>query len=143
MRKPCGLLCFTLLLILQACGPGDQSSRVRPLLDRYVGYWNSGNFQGIESVVDGRFQFRMSPTFEPTIGINSLKEEISKTRATFAAFHITIEEVVGNERALAARWTITARQAGKHSSQWRPVTFRGISLFHIENGKLMDEWVAQ
>ena len=86
----------------------------------------------------------MTPKFEPTIGIESFKEDIAKWRTAYPDFHIDVDEIFFTQERAAARWTITATNSGPG---WLPptgktVTVSGISIFHFEDGKLKDEWIG-
>jgi hypothetical protein len=56
---------------------------VRATMDKYIGYWNSGRFDGIEDVMTDDFEILESPGYEPQRGLNAFKMLISNTRCTY------------------------------------------------------------
>lgn len=129
---------------LSGCRTPDPAAELKPVLDRYIEIWNTGNLQGVEQILHPEFELRMTPEFEPETGIELLKESIAKYRTAYPDFHIDVDELFFAQDVAAARWTITATHSGPG---WIPPTGKtvkvpGISIFHFEEGKLKDEWVA-
>jgi steroid delta-isomerase-like uncharacterized protein len=135
---------FALVIMAAGCSPADPAASLQPLVDRYVHAWNSGDFAGLEEVVAGDFEFRMSPQFEAVRGIDSLKAEIVRWRAAYPDFTITIDELVYAPDAVTVRWTISATNSGPGPSPptGKRVVVPGMSLLHVDDGKLIDEWVS-
>jgi len=129
---------FLAALFLSGCANLDPSEKLRPLLDKYVGYWNTGDFQGIEEVLHPNFEIRMTPEFEPERGIETFKETIIKLRTAYPDFTIEVNEWVFSTEKVAGLWTITAtnNETGKH------INVMGMSIIHFEEGKIRDEWIA-
>ena len=142
-----GILMGVVLLMLTVMG-GCQLPRtptdLKPLIDQYVEVWNTGDIDKLDAVVDPGFKLRMTPTFEAAVGIDSLKHTISYWRTAYPDFHITIDEEIYAEDAITARWTITATNSGP--GRWPPtgkqVTVPGVSILHVANGRIIDEWIA-
>jgi steroid delta-isomerase-like uncharacterized protein len=135
---------FALVIMAARCSPADPAASLQPLVDRYLHAWNSGDFAGLEEVVAGNFEFRMSPQFEAVRGIDSLKAEIVRWRTAYPDFTITINELVYAPGAVTVRWTISATSGGPGSSPptGKRVVVPGMSLLHVHDGKLIDEWVS-
>jgi len=138
------LFLFILLLSFISCQREDPSTKLKPLVDKYVEIWNTGNTEGIEEIIHPDFELRMTPKFEPEKGIEKFKESVKKWRTIYPDFHITIHEVVYDVDKAAARWTITATHTGEG---WGPPTGKqvevmGISIIHFKDGKVKDEWIA-
>ena len=55
---------FVLSLLLSGCTEPDPSIKYEPLIGKYVDYWNTGNFEGIEAVLHQDFELRMTPRYE-------------------------------------------------------------------------------
>jgi steroid delta-isomerase-like uncharacterized protein len=138
------LILLTLVAFLPGCTAPDPAVQMRPVIERYVEIWNTGNMEGIEDILHPEFELRMTPQFEPEIGLETFKESIRKWRTIYPDFHIVLDEVIVAQNAGAARWTITATHSGPG---WIPptgktVTVPGMSIFHFEEGKLKDEWIG-
>lgn len=85
---------FTFLsaLFLTGCTKSNPSEKLSPLLEKYVGYWNTGDFQGIQEIVHPDFEMRMTPEFVPERGIETFKETVIKWRTAYPDFRIDVNE---------------------------------------------------
>ena len=130
-------------IFLLTCKPPSFIDQYRPLVKTYIDTWNSGDFSKLEQVVSHKFTFRMSPDFKPAVGIDSLKQVITYWRTGYPDFHIEIIEEVYCLGRIAVRWKITATNTGPGNfpPTGKKVHVQGMSLIHVEGGKLIDEWV--
>ncbi|MDH3253064.1 MAG: ester cyclase [Ignavibacteria bacterium] len=138
-------LCYVVLLLLSFTLAGcDSAESHRVLLDRYVGIWNTGDFGNLQEVIHEEFELRMTPRFEAETGIDAFKEAVSAWRTAYPDFHVRVDEVVLSANAVAARWTITATNSGPgwHPPTGKKVTVPGMSMFHLVDGRIKDEWIA-
>jgi len=135
---------FLLFFVIVSCTEPNQSIKYKPLIDKYVDYWNTGNFEGIETILHPDFELRSTPKFEAEKGIEAFKESISKTREAYPDFHIEIHEIVYGTNAAVARWTITATKTdhGLSPSTGKHVEVMGVSIVHFIDNKIKDEWIA-
>ena len=116
----------------------------KQLIGKYVKYWNTGNFEGIEDILHPEFELRMTPTYEAELGIEAFKDGIIKWRTAYPDFNIVENESFYSENKCAIRWTITATNTGKGSMPptGKQVNVMGMSIFHFQDGKIKDEWIA-
>ncbi len=137
------LAAILLSLTSLSCVP-DPATQFAPLLDRYVAYWNTGMFEGIEDVLHSDFELRMTPRFEPEQGIEAFQNSVTLWRRAYPDFHIVIDEVFYSQHAAAARWTITATNSGDgwHPATGKAISVPGMSIVHFADGKIKDEWIA-
>jgi steroid delta-isomerase-like uncharacterized protein len=140
-------LVFTILFplfFLTVCQTVDVSREYKPLLKVYLDAWNNGNLDGLNAVVSPDFELRMSPSFKPMSGIDSLKKEIMYWRTAYPDFHITVDEEIYCVGRVAVRWTINATNTGqgRYPPTGKKVVVPGMSIFHISGGKIIDEWIA-
>ncbi len=138
------IMFISLVMLLSGCTNRDPSEKLGPLLEKYVGYWNTGDFQGIEEILHPDFEIRMTPEFEPEKGIETFKETVIKWRTAYPDFHIDIKEWVFDSDKVAGLWTISATNtgAGTHPPTGEHIKIMGISIVHFEEGKIRDEWIA-
>jgi len=131
------------IIILSCTSPGP-STTFKPIIDKYVNFWNSGDFDEIEAILHPDFELRMTPKFEAEKGIQTFKESISKYRETYPDFNIVLHEIVYDKNSAAARWTITATNTGPglRPPTGKHVEVMGISIIHFVDGKIKDEWIA-
>jgi len=134
------------LMVLNSCSieEVDVSNELKPKIEKYVSYWNTGNFEDIENVLHKDFELRMTPKFSPEKGIVRFQESITYWRRAYPDFYIKLDEILYTNDAAAARWTITATNtgAGNHPPTGKNIKVSGISIIHFVDGKIKDEWIA-
>jgi len=138
-------LIYVLLLILFcACNKLNYEERYSQLLEKYKIYWNTGQFDEIETVLDEDFELRMTPKYESERGIDLFKESVTKWRTAYPDFHIEEKEIFYAEGKAALIWEISATNTGQgwHPPTHKSVKITGMSIFHFLNGKIKDEWIA-
>jgi steroid delta-isomerase-like uncharacterized protein len=138
---------FSLLLlgiIFLNCTNPNPATTFKPLIEKYVEFWNTGDFAEIEKILHPDFELRMTPKFEAEKGIEAFKESISKWREAYPDFNIELHEIVYDKDSAAARWTITATNTGTglHPPTGKHVEVMGISIVHFVDNKIKDEWIA-
>lgn len=139
------LLLITLSPILfLSCSHTDPKEKWQPIIDEYVKYWNTGEFQNIENILHPDFELRMTPKYEHEKGIDLFKENVIKSRAAYPDFHIEIKEIFFTEKEAAGIWEITATNTGEglHPPTGKSVKITGMSILHFADGKIKDEWIA-
>ena len=144
-RSLCGFMVIAMLLIfLTNCTTEKSSTQYQPLIDAYISFWNTGNFDGIDQVLLPDFELRMTPKFEPEKGIESFKQDVIKWRTAYPDFHITVNESFFDTNKFAVRWTITATNTGPgiHPPTGKSINVPGMSIIHFQDGKIKDEWIA-
>jgi len=135
---------LTASLFVASCGQPDPSQQLKPLLEKYVHAWNTGDVNGLEEVVSDQFELRMSPRFDAVRSLDSLKSSIARWRTAYPDFHINLEEVIYAQNAVTARWTIRATNSGPGSDPptGKAVVVPGMSILHVSAGKLVAAWVS-
>ena len=131
------LCLLSVVIVFSGCARKDPAVRYAPQIEKLLAYWNTGDFTGIEDVLREDFEMRMSPMFEAEKGIAAFKESVSRTRAAYPDFLITVEEGFYSENAAAGRWIIHA--TGKNGQK---MNVMGISMLHFADGKIRDEWIS-
>src|SRR4030067_1396383 len=82
------------VFFISSCQVQEQKKNIEPVIDAYVNVWNTGNINDLDTIAVSNFELRMDPTFEPIIGLDSLKKEITDTRKTFPDFKVNIDKIV-------------------------------------------------
>lgn len=131
-------------MLLAGCTQTNKSGEFEEVVEKYVQIWNTGDFEGIEAVVHPEFELRMTPTYEARRGVDALIQEIGETRTGYPDFHLAVDELFYIKDQVAVRWTITATNTGSVSSPptGRRVELAGMSILHMKEGKVADEWIA-
>jgi len=139
---------FALILLISLlfinCAEMEESEVLAPITEKYVEVWNTGNFDGIERILDPNFERRATPDFEPTIGIEEFEKVVISVRAQYPDFHLVVDESFFEEGKGAARWTITATNTGPGDfpPTGKKATVTGLNILHFKDGKIQAEWVA-
>lgn len=58
-----------LIIFIFSCTKPDPSNTYRPLIGKYIEYWNTGDFFEIETILHPEFELRMTPNFDAEKGI--------------------------------------------------------------------------
>jgi steroid delta-isomerase-like uncharacterized protein len=141
MRTQFKLFAFTFIFfsIIISCSDEntDTSTEFEQQINKYVEFWNTGQFEGIQSILSEDFEIRSTPQFEPAKGIDTFKKSILNIRESYPDFHITVDEIILSSNAAAARWTIQAS-----SPSGKKISVKGMSIVHFVDGKIKDEWIS-
>jgi hypothetical protein len=133
------LLMAIAVIIISGCNPRYPTKVQEENLDKYLSIWNTGNFEGIENVLDTDYEYIASPNYEPKKGIDAFKQEISETRTRFPDFKVVVEEKFGDKDRVAILWSITATRADNDTIK---LNGKGVSIIHFEGNLIKDEWLA-
>ena len=107
--------------------------------------WSEGNLDALDALVAPDFVRYSSSTPGGVRGVDGLKEYITRNRAAFGDFRVTVDELFtgGDGDKVAVRWTgqgtHTAPFMGAAPTGTR-VQFIGINIVHLRDGKLVEEW---
>jgi steroid delta-isomerase-like uncharacterized protein len=135
---------LSLLVLLAGCVRPDPAGQYKPLVDQYLHAWNTGDVNGLEKIVSGQFEMRVSPGFEARRSLDSLKSSIAYWHTAYPDFHLEFNEVIYATNAVAIRWTLQGTNSGHGAASptGKAVNFPGISILHISDGKIQDEWIS-
>ena len=144
------ILALMLLISLSifSCAEMEESKTLCPVVQKYVEVWNTGNFEGIENILDPKFERRATPDFEPQIGIEEFKKFVTSVRTQYPDFHLVVDEFFYDDDNFASRWTITATNTGPGDfpPTGNKVTVTGINILHFKDGKkpnIAPEFIAE
>ena len=135
---------LVLLIVMFGCEKPDPEAVLKPMIDTYINAWNTGNLDALDAIADPQFEFRMTPTFKATVGLDSLKQIITYYRTAYPDFHLSIDDEIYDENKAAIIWTIIATNTGSgvYPPTGKQINVQGMSIYHIVNGKIFDEWIA-
>ena len=135
---------LSIVTIFISCNCQNTSQLHERLINQYVKYWNTGEFNGIEEILSKDFELRSSPKFESEVGIETFKETILSLRKAYPDFHLAIDEAIYSANAAAGRWTITATntRSSNNPATSKKIKVSGMSILHFSDGKIKDEWIA-
>ncbi len=132
-----------LFLFIIGCQPPDASIKLKPITDKYVEAWNTGNLDLLDEIIATEFVRHTSPASNTAaVGLDSLKKVMTAFRVAYPDFNVVMDEEIYLENKAVARWTYegTNTGPGRFPPTGGHVKSTGISLIHIENGKIVEEW---
>ncbi|MDX9725961.1 MAG: ester cyclase [Bacteroidales bacterium] len=145
LKKIIATLALGILVIIPAgCGKKGIPDNLREKVNMYFEFWNTGQFENIESVVTRDFTRIESPHFEPRTGIEYLKKLVANTRVTYPDFRLTIEEIIYEKNKAAIIWRVTGTQngPGEIPPTGRTINSKGMSVMYFLDGKISEEWLS-
>lgn len=102
---------------------------------------NRGNLEIIDELFDTRFVDHTTPDQPP--GPEGVKDYFAAVRAGFPDMHVTIDDLIAEDARVAVRTTWRGTHLGTYDgtpASGRSVTRTMIQIFHIEDGKILEEW---
>jgi hypothetical protein len=136
---PAGLA-LALLIVGTACRQSRYEHH-RTLLEKYRTYWNTGNTDGIEAVLHPEYEMRYAPDFAPSVkGIEAFRKEMARMHTL--SFTVAMDEAVYGADTITLRWTCSATYPDSAGGAAKPVRAHGLSLIHLKDGRIADEWIA-
>ena len=108
----------------------------------FVEGFNSGNLVVVDEIFHPEFVDRSTP--EQPAGIEGVKDYIRMVRTGFPDISITIEDLVAEEDKVVVRTTWRGTHLGEYEGNaptGKQVTRTMIQIFHLKDGKLLEEWV--
>jgi steroid delta-isomerase-like uncharacterized protein len=109
----------------------------------YEDLWNNWNLDVVDEIISDNITFRgsLSVTLQ---GRDEFKQYVALVRAAFPDFHNAIEDLIAEGDKVVARLTYRGTHQGALfgiAPTGKPVTYVGIALFRIADGKIVDGWV--
>lgn len=138
-----GLTMFIVMIFLNGCQQQkDYPKELKPLVDKYVAVWNTGNVDELDNVMSSNFVRHAESTSAE--GLDNIKKLITGSRTSFPDLHLVLTDEIYSENRFAARFSFTATNTGpgQFPPTGKSVEVWGVVLAHFENGKLSEEWVG-
>lgn len=144
------LVVVTLSLSVAACQPAaetpapaapapapDPAAELAPVVDAFVGVWNSKDYAKLDSILAADFQ-RIAPD-QNAEGLEAMKAFMMQAHAAYADFNIVIEERGYGENAAFFQWTVSGTYGEGEAGM--PIEIPGITLLRVDNGAITHEIV--
>ena len=103
--------------------------------------FHSGKLAVVDEIFHPNFVDRSTPEQPP--GTEGVKDYISMVRTGFPDISITIEDLVAEEVRVVVRTTWRGTHLGEYEGiapTSKQVTRSMIQIFHVKDGKLLEEW---
>lgn len=120
------------------------SDDLRAMYRRWIDMWN-GEIHLADELMSPDCPIHQPPN--SFLGSDGLRQMVEMGRAPFEdpVFAVEVGPIVEGDR-LAARWTMTGRYRGGIPGATAPagteVTFGGIDIWRVEDGKIVEYWVS-
>src|SRR5436305_7394868 len=104
--------------------------------------FNAGNLAFVDEIFHPEFVDRSTP--EQPAGLEGVKDYIRMVRTGFPDISIAIEDLVAEEDKVVVRTTWRGTHLGEYDGiapTGKQVTRTMIQIFHLKDGKLLEEWV--
>jgi steroid delta-isomerase-like uncharacterized protein len=121
----------------------DASQQLKPIVDKYIEGWNTGNFDSFSSIYDSNFVHHESLSPD-TKGIAGYEKLISGFRSAYPDGKFVLADEIYSENKVAVRWVFTGTNTGPGEipPTGKSVNTWGVSILHFANGKINEEWAA-
>jgi len=121
----------------------DPSKEMKPIIDKYVDVWNTGDLEELDSIIDSAF-VRTANTQPVVNGLDGIKKVITGLRTAYPDLKITVDNLIYSEDGWAGRWVLTGRNTGpgENPPTGKTVSIWGESIAHVAYGKMTRERVA-
>lgn len=108
--------------------------------------WNGKETAAIDDLVAGDFRYQEAGNMPLVLGARGIASLTGYRRHSFPDLTYTIDEIVAEGDRAAVRWTATGTHQGAYgltAPTGRQVSWSGISLFQIIDGKVSEVWVSE
>ena len=132
-----------MFFIAVSCEKPDASIELKPLAEKYVEAWNTGNVDILDAFVAKDYERKMSPASRSSAkGLEGLKQVIMGIRTAYPDFHVTILEEIYLENKVITRYKFSGTNTGPGTMPptGKKYTGTGISISNFKNGKAIEEW---
>jgi steroid delta-isomerase-like uncharacterized protein len=113
------------------------------VLPRFIEGMHGSDRRAIAQLLGPQFAFHFAG-MEPIRGWEGLKQMMHSFQTAFPDARVTLDHHFGNADHVTARFSIRGTHKGDFmglSPTGKQMTFAGISVARIENGKLAESWV--
>lgn len=119
-------------------GTSDKKAVTRQLIDEL---FNSGHYEVLDDLLAPAWVLH---AFGGTHNATQLQEMVHDLRTGYPDYHCVVEDQVAEADEVATRWTVTGTHTGTLQGippTSRQVTFTGIAIDRIVDGKLTESWL--
>ena len=122
------------------------SEESKAVVRRFIELLNERRLGDLAEVCDESFVLRGSAGVADVHGLEALKRTVQTFFVAFPDFEETIEELIAEGDLVAARLTARGTHEGHFaglSPTGRRVSYRGINMYRLREGKLVEEWFQE
>ena len=104
--------------------------------------WNQGNMALLDELWAPNY-VNHDPTNSEVRDLEGFKQWVITARSAFPDLNVTIDDLIAEGDKVATRWTVRGTQKGefgKIPATGKQVTFTGITISRIVDGKTVETW---
>ncbi|HEX4106216.1 MAG TPA: ester cyclase [Rhizomicrobium sp.] len=117
---------------------------IKTLIERFYGdIWNRQDFAAADEILAADFRFRGSLGSE-TMGVPAFLAYVKSVHAALADYRCTIEELIADDAAAAARMTFAGVHRGPLfgvEATGLPLSWAGAAFFKTAQNRIVSLWV--
>jgi steroid delta-isomerase-like uncharacterized protein len=106
--------------------------------------WNGGDLPSVAELIAPRC-LHHDPVFpHMTEGVASMQHQIQRSRRSFPDLTFTITDTIAEKDEVVLHWNVSGTHQGEFLGippTHQKATIAGTSIFRIEGGKIVEEWV--
>jgi steroid delta-isomerase-like uncharacterized protein len=106
--------------------------------------WNGGDLASVAELISPRCSYH-DPVFpHMSSGVESMQHHIQRSRRAFPDMHFTITDTIAEKDEVVLHWTANGTHRGEFlgiGPTNNKATVAGTSIYRIEDGKIVEEWV--
>ncbi|WP_436343480.1 ester cyclase [Natronorubrum sp. FCH18a] len=114
----------------------------RLVRDYVTALWQDHEFDRVPEFVAESFTYADPTLSEPIRGPREFTAYLRETESSFSDFYVGIDTLVADDDAVLCEWTLTATHDGSMDGippTDRRMSINGMSIVHVEDGKLVDD----
>jgi steroid delta-isomerase-like uncharacterized protein len=107
---------------------------------------NNGKLDIIPEIIAPEFVLHFPLFPRPIRGQEAFKQFVTTLRTAFPDVHYEIDREASDQDKAAIRWKLSATHQGDFldiPARGTPVTLQGVSIFRLNNGQIIEEWVNE
>ncbi|MFQ5824914.1 MAG: ester cyclase [bacterium] len=144
-----GLLVFAVFILLTSfycqkkedvsMSTEENKALVRRLIEEA---WNKGNLAVIDEILYPDYVLHIDAP--GAINREGYKQAVSMYRVAFPDFRFVIDDMIAEGEKVVIRATMSGTQEGEfmgNAPTGKKLTMTAIAIRHLENGKIVEEWV--
>jgi steroid delta-isomerase-like uncharacterized protein len=137
------LLAIVIVFTIGCQQQQDYSKELKPIIEKGVAIWNNGNLEEVDELWAPNV-VRSANQLPEVEGIEGIKEVITSFRTAYPDGKLTVDEEVFSDNRIVIRWKFTGTNTGEGEMPptGKQIEIWGLSLLHLENGKITREYVA-
>jgi len=124
---------------------GDHAAANKALVRRFYKEvyvdWNMGL---VDQVVSPQFTSHDWPAHGPT-GPKAFREYYSAIRSAVPDARYEVDDLIAEDDKVVVRWRMLGTHQGDFrgiAASGRPIVLKGVAIYRVENGKLIERWVV-